>query len=97
MVTRSGAIYLRRTLIGLTDEYYQLLIKVKDGGKPSLTDEAIVNIKVIRNRFKPIFLNAPYFVTITGPGLETNSEVIKIETQDQDTIVSVYIHNEIKL
>ena len=59
-------------------------MRAQDGGNPSLSDTAKVEILVDRNLFAPVFLAPSYTNTI----LETQavgSAVVRVEARDQDT------------
>ena len=66
---------------------FQFTVIARDDGYPQLTDQASVQINIIRDQFTPTFSRTDYFVTI----LETaniNETITNVVATDEDRQVS---------
>ena len=79
----TGDISITRDLTFDTATFYRLRIEARDGGNPSLSATAVVEITVLRNLFAPEFTQQNYEIQIdeTQP-LGVN--ILQISAQDQD-------------
>ena len=79
----SGDISIIRDLTLDTATFYRLRVEARDGGTPSLSATALVEITVLRNLFDPEFTQQNYEVTID----ETQAlgvDILQIVARDQD-------------
>ena len=79
----NGEISVNRDLTLDTASFYRLRIEARDGGTPSLSATALVEITVLRNLFDPEFTQQNYEVTID----ETQSlgvNIVQLTAEDRD-------------
>ncbi|RUS85645.1 hypothetical protein EGW08_006591, partial [Elysia chlorotica] len=78
-----GTIFVRRDLALSTRNQFLFSVIARDDGYPQLTDQASVQINIIRDQFTPTFSRTDYFVTI----LETaniNETITNVVATDED-------------
>ncbi|KAJ8319080.1 hypothetical protein KUTeg_004171 [Tegillarca granosa] len=81
----SGELYVKRSLLGVTQLQYIGVANLQDGGDPPrrANNNASITVNVIRNQHTPYFLNEPYRKDLEqniGPGVF----VLKISANDDD-------------
>ena len=86
----TGDVSIIRDLTLDTSTFYRLRVEARDGGSPSLSATALVEITVLRNLFDPEFTQQNYEITID----ETQAlgvQLLQISAQDQDALAP---HNQ---
>ena len=81
----TGDVSIIRDLTLDTSTFYRLRVEARDGGSPSLSATALVEITVLRNLFDPEFTQQNYEITID----ETQSlgvQLLQISARDQDAL-----------
>lgn len=87
----TGDVSVIRDLTLDTATFYRLRIEARDGGSPSLSATALVEITVLRNLFDPEFTQQNYEITVdeTQP---LGVQLLQISARDQDVLAP---HNQI--
>ncbi|GFN78435.1 protocadherin fat 4, partial [Plakobranchus ocellatus] len=83
-----GTIFIRRDLALSTRNQFVFTVIARDDGYPQLTNQASVQINIIRDQFTPTFSRADYFVTIleTANINETITNVVATDDDRQERI-----------
>ncbi|XP_035826838.1 protocadherin Fat 4-like [Aplysia californica] len=85
----SGTIFIRKNLALSSQSQYLFTVVARDDGYPQKTDQASVQINIIRDQFSPSFSRSNYIVTIveTTAINDTIQTVVASDDDLQDTIV----------
>jgi hypothetical protein len=70
--------------------FFKLLLEIKDGGSPPLTDYASLYVFVEKNLFPPVFENNNQnLVETIDESLPSGTTVLTVKAEDSDVYVSI--------
>ncbi|KAK7004767.1 protocadherin-like wing polarity protein stan, partial [Biomphalaria glabrata] len=87
--SNNGQIYLARALTTLESaDEYDIYIKAQDGAVTPKSDVARVNIKIVRNMYRPVFEGTNFTTTISETQ-DINTYILNVTAVDNDTLVDL--------